>query len=718
MSHAGKVSVTVAVAYVFPGLSGGAVFFGKDAEGESYHFVADYSTISGAPEDGEIWTVEGMWERHPRHGLQVRVKSALRVKPSGVFIIHYLTHNKAFRGIGIGIRKAQRLWEEFGEELYKLLSVGDVRQLSTVITPSAAVKLVEVWNKNAEEGEILQLLADCGLDLRLANKVRSVWGREAVEKVRGNPYRMLAFASWNKVDRAARSLGIMRNDPRRQVAAVEGYLYRRLDAKHTVTPHENAVRGISFNIGTCDSAEAQAAIERALSEHAITEHDGGYQPFGASFMERFVAERFRSMINGSTSKQGSLFSGGLESVVADATRKFEEENGIKLNAEQAAGVKVAVDMPLSVLTGGAGVGKTTVLKVIHEVCERTGIIIRQMALSGRAAQRMREATGREATTIAKFLSEANQGKIECLSELLVIIDECSMLDLSLLYSIVRVLPPHTRLLLVGDPYQLPPIGFGLIFHVLARSPNVPNVELLEVHRQAESTGIPQVAYSIRHGLVPRLPSFGGAAPGVYFVEANGAAIPEQLLQVIEELHGCENMQILGVTKRGSSGVENINSMLHNIHLMSANPPPKKLAGWDFAEGDPVIYLANDYERELWNGTLGRVEKVRGVTAPSSGKVPSNCSLLCDFDGVKHELTESDLHKLALAYAVTVHKAQGSQFRRIVMPVSRSRLFDRTLVYTALTRGIEQVVFVGERRAFEEAVVAPPSASQRQVGFVL
>jgi exodeoxyribonuclease V alpha subunit len=187
---------------------------------------------------------------------------------------------------------------------------------------------------------------------------------------------------------------------------------------------------------------------------------------------------------------------------------------------------------------------------------------------------------------------------------------------------------------------------------------------------------------------------------------------------MDKLRGCENVQILGVTKRGSSGVENINSMLHNIHLMSASPPPKKLAGWDLAEGDPIIYLANDYERELWNGTLGRIKEVCVVTAPSSDKVHSTRSLLCDFDGVEHGLTDSDLHNLALAYAVTVHKAQGSQFRRIVMPVSQSRLLDRTLVYTALTRGIEQVVFVGERRAFERAVVAPPLASQRQVGFML
>jgi exodeoxyribonuclease V alpha subunit len=710
----GLLKSTVAVTSAYPGRGGGAIFFGVDAEGRSSHYIANHDVISGAPQEGEIWTVEGAWERHPTHGPQVRVARALRVNPAGIHVVHYLTRNKAFKGIGIGARKAERLWKEFGEELYTLLTRGDVEKLSQVITPGAAGKLVEAWKKDSEEREVLNLLANYGFDQRLAKKLLAVWGKEAAEKVRENPYRMLAFTGWKKVDRAAQSLGVARDDARRQAAAVEAFLYQRLDAKHTVTPHGDAVEGVSSILGTRDRREAQAAIDRALSAHAIASHDAGYQPRGAAFMEHFLRDRFRAMIGGATSRQRSLFSISLGAVISDTVSKFEQEQGIKLNAEQRAAVEMAVSQPLGVLTGGAGVGKTTALRVINEICERTGTVVRQMALSGRAAQRMREATGREATTIAKFLHESAESRGDARGEPLVIIDECSMLDLSLLYSVVRVLPPGARLLLVGDPYQLPPIGFGLVFHVLAGSPDVPRVELVEVHRQAQSTGIPQAAHSVRHGVVPRLPPFGGPAYGVYFIEAGEAEVPDRLRRVVDQMRGCEDVQILGVTKRGASGVVNINRIFHSLHLASSDPVPKNLLGWDIAEGDPVIYLANDYNEELWNGSLGRVEKVGGNSARDGGR-PA-CSLFCVFDGVEHEIAEDDLHNLALAYAVTVHKAQGSQFRRVVMPVVRSRLLDRSLLYTGITRAIEQVVLVGDRAELERAVKSPMRSQGRMVGF--
>ena len=371
---------------------------------------------------------------------------------------------------------------------------------------------------------------------------------------------------------------------------------------------------------------------------------------------------------------------------------------------------MGVSHPLSVLTGGAGVGKTTVLKVIHEVCERTGSFVRQMALSGRAAQRMREATGREASTIAKFLREAGEGKIDPRGDPLVIIDESSMLDLPLVFDLIRALPESARLLLVGDPYQLPPIGFGLVFHVLANSPQVPRVELTRIHRQAQSTGIPQIACDLRRGIVPELPTFVGIAPGVSFIDARGEQVIEWLDHVTEKLRRFEDVQILGVTKRGICGVKNINSVFHAIHAEAEGEQD----GPVFVQGDPVIYLANDYGKELWNGSLGRVEAVDYDAA--KGKAIRTLS--CQFEGVRHEIAEEDLTNIDLAYAITVHKAQGSQFRRVVMPVIRSRLLDRSLLYTALTRGIEQVVFIGDRGAFRQSIKAPPTSQNRMVGFSL
>jgi exodeoxyribonuclease V alpha subunit len=273
-----------------------------------------------------------------------------------------------------------------------------------------------------------------------------------------------------------------------------------------------------------------------------------------------------------------------------------------------------------------------------------------------------------------------------------------------MYSIVRALPVRARLLLVGDPYQLPPIGFGLIFQVLATCPNIPRVELVEVHRQTRSSGIPQIAREIRCGVIPPLPPFAGSRAGVSFIQVSDGEVMDHILGVLATWSGCDDAQVLGVTKRGRSGIRNINATLHAI--ASATKP--KLGGWEFAQGDPIVYLENDYQKELWNGSLGRIERVLS----SNGKR----ALLCSLDGARHEIPEEEFQRIDLAYAITVHKAQGSQFKRVIVPVVRSRLLDRTLIYTALTRGVEQVVFIGDRDAFDAAVIAPPRSHERHVGF--
>jgi exodeoxyribonuclease V alpha subunit len=225
-----------------------------------------------------------------------------------------------------------------------------------------------------------------------------------------------------------------------------------------------------------------------------------------------------------------------------------------------------------------------------------------------------------------------------------------------------------------------------------------------VHRQAQSTGIPQIAHDVRHGFVPCLAPFAGLSAGVSFIKANDGEVMDHILAVLTEWRGCEDTQVLGVTKRGTSGTRNINATLQAI--MSVAKP--KLEGWAFAEGDPIIYLVNDYRKELWNGSLGRIESI--LTSDGRG------ALLCSLDGARYELQEEEFARIDLAYAITVHKAQGSQFKRVIVPIVKTRLLDRTLIYTALTRGMEQVVFIGDREAFDAAITAPPRSHERQVGF--
>jgi len=464
--------------------------------------------------------------------------------------------------------------------------------------------------------------------------------------------------------------------------------------------------GVCGALGTRNLGVARTAVDCALREHAIIDAGDGYQPLGAAVMEKAIAIRLRELLAGVPGPERNLFSINLPSMITEAIAEFEKRSELQLNAGQRQGVEMALYHPLSVLTGGAGTGKTTVLQVIHRIAERVGVPVLQMALSGRAAQRMREATGRSASTIAAFLREAEQGSVDPESEPLVIIDESSMLDLPLTYSIVRALPVRARLLLVGDPYQLPPIGFGLVFQVLAASPNIPRVELMEVHRQARSSGIPQIACEIRHGVLPPLPAFAGLCPGVSFIDAGDGDVMGHILDVLSEWRGCDDTQVLSMTKRGASGIRNINATLHSMEC-TAKP---KLEGWGFGEGDPIIYLVNDYQKELWNGSSGRIESILSL---NGGR-----SLLCCLDGARKEIPEEDFKNIDLAYAITVHKAQGSQFKRVIVPIVKSRLLDRTLIYTALTRGMEQVVFIGAPDAFDAAVTAPPHSHQRQVGFAI
>lgn len=709
------VTTTITVSTVHPGPSGGAIFTGKDPSGAWIRVIAMRGKMMRAPVRGEAWRITGNTVEHPKYGEQFHVTEAQLLPPTGKFLVKYLTSHPAFRGTGIGQAKASRLYHRFGEQLTTLLDCGDAETLSAVVDEEVARRLMLAWLECGREAAVVSFLDKHGVDVRLANKILHYWPADAVEKLQENPYRLLVFAGWPAVDRLAATLGVGPHDERRLVAAAEASVYTRLDTgKDTLTSGQTFQETIKKILHCSDGATPRKAAALAVQDGALTgDEEKGYQPLGCAVMEQYLMSRFESMAR-HHHYQPSLFSGNVDTAVFDIIDSFERQEGVILNAEQRSAVSMAAVESLGLITGGAGVGKTTVLKVVHLVANALDVSIIQMALSGRAAQRMREATGREAYTIAGFLNQVKNAKIRLKPSDLIIIDEASMLDLMLTYRIVRSLPEGVRLLLVGDPYQLPPIGPGLIFQVLARSPKVCVRELTQVHRQAESTGIPAVAASVRNGSVPDLPQFRGPIPGVSFIECQSGSVIKCLLDIVGDLGGPHDVQILGVTKRGPAGVTDINRTFH-LKLDSARC---KLAEWDLAETTPVMYTVNDYDRELYNGTLGYVEAVPAEYKRREGADDDSYKVLCNFDGRTVGMTDADLPNLELAYAITTHKAQGSQFRRVAIPVAKSRLLDRTLLYTALTRGVEQVIFVGDKRAFCEAIMSPPSATRRNVGFSL
>ena len=591
-------SATVTIAKVWPGTGGGAVCTGYATDGELIRFLCSFDCIFRAPVEGEVWAFEGNAENHPKFGNQVRIASAVLLKPSGKLIVDYLCHHPAFRGIGIGRAKAERLWDCLGEDLYGLLGARNLEKLRGVLTDETAGKLVDAWETVAKEADVIAFLSHHGFDTKLANKVRTIWPEDTVQKLQDNPYRMLVFSSWHKVDAAAMALGVPPDDERRQIAAVEHALYVRLDEKHTVTPSQAALADTREALGPGYEHLAEGSLQKALSQAAIVQTSTGVSPLGASVMEKAVTRFFDGLLARNAKRQLSLFH-DLEGVVAETILEHQQKYEIKLNPEQVAGVNMALQSPVGIVTGGAGVGKTALLRAVFDAHSKMGGTVWQMALSGRAAQVLRDATGGEAMTIAKFLHDAAKGVLEWAGDLLVVIDESSMLDLATAYRLSHAIPAEARLLLIGDAFQLPPIGFGLIFHVLVNSARMPRITLTEVHRQAQATGIPQLAHEIRAGRVPALSTFTGPGLGVSFIEAAEEEILANIVSVAESLAVCPDVQILSALKKGGCGTKNINRVFHEMRRGGKTALEK----WHLAEGDPVVFLHNDYERSLWKGSL-------------------------------------------------------------------------------------------------------------------
>jgi len=520
----------------------------------------------------------------------------------------------------------------------------------------------------------------------------------------GNPYRMIAFASWPTVDRAARAMGIGPADERRLVAACEAALYSRLGQSHTWTSDEALRTLLTRLLG--DTALVDIAIDLAAEDGAAVPVDDGWQPIGPLAMERYVAERVASLINGDDAKasQPSLFHRRAGELLATGwLERWQALHGMKLNAEQREAIHAALTCPFSLLLGGAGVGKTTVLKAIFDLAQEIGVSVHPMALSGRAALRIIEATGRSARTIAGFLQRTETGEIVLDDEPLIVIDEGSMVDLTSLYRILRACPPGCRFLLVGDPGQLPPVSFGVTLHALAEHDGIPKVELVEVMRQAAETGIPAAAIAIRTGLIPKFLPWDASRPiGVSFVECEREQIVGTIKEIRAELAG-QSSQIIGSTKgigrEIDGGIRAINNALHAVFAHGR----ETLTG-GFVVGEPVIWTVNDYDLRVMNGSLGTVVEQQ------------DDMLMVDFDGDQREIPVEVLSDLELAWAITAHKAQGSQFDTVIVPVAASRILDRTLLYTAMTRARRRVVLVGDRRAFDRAILELPSSSRRQTGM--
>ena len=570
-----ELSVQVRVTSVRSrGRSGGAIFSGVTDVGASYVAACDYRVLpdSSIVDKGQIWAVSGVASTrtlelngYRRKEIQIAASSAQLLRPSGRNIISWIAECPDCQGIGHV--KASRLYERFGTALIDHIEQRNISALMEVLNEEAAYLLFHAFEKHQVANTLL-FLDQAGIPRRIGASVVAFYKQQAQEKVEANPYALISFeANWATVDDLARKrFGIQNDDSRRFEAAIEEALYRGFKSGHTCLPIKDVRSRLIKLLGSTTLADKALSTGESEQFRCVVDY---LQPTGMYLIESYLAQRLQELVVGADSDgQKGLFA----QINADLSRvdsvigKYELEHGIKLSPEQSEAVRTSAVSHFSLIIGGAGTGKTTVLKALYEVLNelQPGVAIYQLALAGRAAQRMTQLTGRDAKTIAGFLAKVETGNLDISS--VIVLDEASMVDAILMYRLLRHMPSGVRLILVGDPSQLPPIGPGLVLHALVGVPAIPQTELKTVKRQSAQSGIPQVAAAIRNHQKPVWAEYRGLPDcGVSFISCSPGKLEETVQRVYEELGGNGSdysVQILSITNASLGGVKNLNAALH------------------------------------------------------------------------------------------------------------------------------------------------------------
>nr|WP_297404059.1 AAA family ATPase [uncultured Marinobacter sp.] len=709
---------------VTPGHIGGAVFSGR-VTGERRIRVckANYKILTRAPQPGECWNVIGWETKLEDYKTYVTVTECHIVNlPAAAYVEQLLIKHPAFRGMYFGKAKVQKLMREFSaENLVQTLNSGRTAHIAEVVSPQIAEEVVKKWQSLQNEIATAEFLMEHNFEPDLAKKIIKVCRTDTVERLKQNPFGLIAFRGlhknlWNALEATGRKLGIAKDDPRRLVGAVEHVLYERLSDGHTACPVSECINLVSRTLD--DRSIAKHAIQCALDRKAIctTEIDGEklIQPLGAAIIEGQLESRIRALLAG----QLSIFSGSPRSIKA-SIEQYEEAaintSGYSLTDEQKSAVSMALLNRVSIITGYGGTGKTTVLRAVSEIALSQHRPVRLLALSGKAKERAREATGIDAYTIHGLI-QAIQKEISSISasgDPLIIIDEASMVDISLMNKLLRLFDKNSfSLLMVGDTGQISPVGFGLFWHKLAKDKLVPITNLTKVHRTAEEGDLHKIAMQIREGQLPELRTWDGEDQGVYIVPCypTGKALAGKLHEIKTQLPDAQIITPHMSARMADSG-HSINERLQYSLNESFEKPGIKMGSYWIKVGDPVIVTQNSYEHDLYNGNTGVMEDLREEEGQLYG--------VFSFGGREYLFTRSDLWTLGiqLAYAMTIHKSQGSEYdTTIICSVAQTNFIERSMIYTALTRSRKLCLIVGDQNIARMAVAKPNRSDTLCVGF--
>lgn len=653
---------------------------------------------------GEFVDCLGIWHNDKTHGLQFKANTLKVVPPTTLEGIEKYLGSGMVKGIGPHFAKV--LVKAFKEQVFDIIET-EPERLKTLpgIGPKRIAKITSAWSEQKAIREIMVFLQSHGVGTGRAVRIYKTYGDDSITKVSENPYRLaldIHGIGFKTADTIAQKIGIAPDSLIRAQAGVRHVLQELSGDGHCAAYWDTLVQEASTLLQIDQPIIEQAILAEIEAENLVQEEQDGKPVLFLTPLQRAeqgIASSIKRLLDGHPPWSG---------IQADkAIPWVEQKTGLELSPSQQQAVRLALTSKVLVITGGPGVGKTTLVNSILLILRAKALNVTLCAPTGRAAKRLSESTGLEAKTIHRLLEFDPQSfgfkrnKDNPLETELLVIDESSMVDVALMNRLLSAVPDRAGLLIVGDVDQLPSVGPGSVLADIIDSNAVPTVRLTEIFRQAATSRIITNAHRINKGEQP-LNAEGTELSDFYFIPGNTPEdIHAKLIQVVTEripkrfnLDPIRDIQVLTPMNRGGLGSHSLNSELQAKLNGSAEPKITRF-GVTFSPGDKVIQTVNNYDKEVFNGDIGRIREIDSEES----------TLLIEYDGRDVAYEFSELDEVQLAYATSIHKSQGSEYPAVVIPLAMQHytLLERNLIYTGVTRGKKLVIIIGQPKALAMAV---------------